>query len=83
MTESEYKKQSERLGKYKNAQDRISVIERKKSIIENGILSINCDYDKNIDFDYLGDGFKQKLVETITSFLESEIEEIKKSMEDI
>lgn len=83
MTESEYKEQSERLRAYENAQDKLSVIEKKKSAIGNGILSMNCAYDRQIDFDYLGDDFKQRLIDVITSFLETEIETIRKSMEDI
>lgn len=83
MTELEYKEQSERTERYKNAQDKISVIEKKKSAIQNGLLSINCAYDKQIDFDYLGDDFKQRMVDCIVSFLDTEIETIRKSMADI
>lgn len=83
MTELEYKEQGERVEKYKNAQDKISVIEKKKSAIENGISSMNCAYDRQIDFDYLGDYFKQRLICAIVSFFDTEIETIRKSMEDI
>lgn len=83
MAESEYKEQNARLEKYNNIRDRISVITRKKSEINNGILSINCAYDKVIDFDYLGDDFKGRLLNNIISFLYSEIEASKKSMENV
>lgn len=83
MTELECREQSERVKKYNSAQDRISVIEKKKSAIRNGLFSMNCAYERNIDFDYFGDEFKQRLIDAITSFLETEIEIIRKSMEDI
>lgn len=83
MTESEYKEQSERLKKFKSAQDEISAIENRKAKIRNGILSINCDYNKEVDFKYFGDDFEERLINNITSFLDSEIETIRKSMEDI
>lgn len=83
MTELEYKKQSERIERYKNVQDKISVIEKKKSAIQNGLLSMNCAYDRQIDFDYLGEDFKQKLSDVIVSFLDTEIETTRKSMEVI
>lgn len=83
MTELEYKEQSERMKRYKNAQDRISVIEKKKSAIQNGLSSMNCAYDKRIEFDYLGEDFKQRLVDFIVSFLDTEVETIRKSMGDI
>lgn len=83
MTELEYKEQSERLEKYKKAEDKISVISRKKSEISNGILSIRCAQNKEVNFNYLGDDFKERLLGNILSFLDSEIESIKKSMEDI
>lgn len=83
MTELESKEQSERLEKYKKAEDGISVLERKKSQINNGILSIECTCDKSVDFDYLGEDFKENLTRNIISFLDSEIQSIRKSMEDI
>lgn len=83
MTDAEYKEQNERIKKYNKCTDRISVIESKKSAIQNGILSIQCVYDKQINFDYLGDDFKEKIVENIISFLDTEIQNIKKSMEGI
>lgn len=83
MTESEYKEQSERIKKYENAQGRICAIEKKKSAIQNGLLSMNCVYDRQVDFDYLGDDFKERLINSIASFLDTEIEAIRKSMGDI
>ena len=88
MTESEYKEQSERLGRYRKAADRLSVITQKKADISNGVISIdcvstNCDYGKQIDFEYLGEDFKKMLTDSVVSFLDSEIETIKKSMDDI
>ncbi len=83
MTDIEYKEQSERVEKYNKCADKVSVIEEKKSAIQNGILSIQCSRDKQIDFDYLGDNFKQRLIENIVSFLDEEIENIKKEMEKI
>lgn len=83
MTESEYKEQSERLEKYKKAADRLSVITRRRAEINNGILSMNCAYDKQVNFDYLGEDFKEKLKNIIVSFFDAEIETIRKSMEDI
>lgn len=83
MTESEYKEQNERIKKYENAQDRICAIEKNKYKIRNGLLSINCAYDRQVDFDYLGDDFKERMINSISSFLDTEIETIRKSMEDI
>lgn len=83
MTELEYKNQSERIEKYKNVQDKISVIEKKKSAIQNGLLSMNCAYGRQIDFDYLGEDFRQRLSDVIVSFLDTEIETMRKSMEVI
>lgn len=83
MTNIEYKDQSERIEKYKKCSGRIFSIEKKKFAIQNGILSIQCSYDKQIDFDYLGEDFKQRLIENIVSFLDGEIENIKKEMEKI
>lgn len=83
MTDVEYKKQNERVEKYNKCSDRISVIESKKSAIQNGILSIQCNYGRRIDFGYLGDDFKEKIVENIILLLDEEIENIKKIMEDI
>lgn len=83
MTDIEYKEQSERVGKYNKCSDKVSVIEKKKSAIQNGILSIQCSGDKQIDFDYLGNDFKKRLIENIVSFLDSEIENVKKEMENI
>ena len=62
MTETEYKEQKERLSRYEKARDRIAVIAKVRALINNGILSINCAYDKHVDFDYLGDEFKKMLV---------------------
>lgn len=83
MTESECKEQSERLEKYRNMQDKISVIVKKKSQISSGIISIKCMGSNVVDFDYLGDDFRERLTENILSLLDSEIETIKKSMETI
>ena len=83
MTELEFEKQENRILKYKNAIDKIAAIENKKAKIKNGILSIKCAYDKDIDFEYLGNEFKERLIQNIVSFFDSEIENIKKSMEEI
>ncbi len=83
MTITEYKEQSEKIEKYDKCTDRISVIVRNRHIIQNGILSIQCAYDKQVDFDYLGDNFKQRLIENIVSFLNREIVNIRKEMEEI
>lgn len=83
MTESEYKKLRGCLQKYEKEADRLSVITRKRAEINNGILSMNCAYDKQVNFDYLGEDFKEKLKNVIVSFLDAEIETIRKSMEDI
>ncbi len=80
MTDTEYKELSDRIEKYKKCADKISVIEKKKLAIRNGILSIQCAYDKQIDFNYLGDNFKQRLTKNVASFLDGEIENIKKEM---
>lgn len=83
MTESEFIKQNTRIEKYKNEYGKIGVIEGKRTAISNGIFSISCKYSRTIDFDFLGDDFKERLQNAIVSFLDSEIEAIKKSMEDI
>ena len=83
MTETEYKEQKERLSRYEKARDRIAVIAKVRALINNGILSINCACDKHVDFDYLGEEFKERLVNHITSFLDNEIENAKQSMEDV
>ena len=83
MTEAEYKEQKERISRYEKARDRIAVITKDRDLINNGILSINCAYDKHVDFDYLGDEFKKMLVNHITSFLNNEIENVKKSMDGV
>ena len=83
MTEKEYKELQARLEKYKCAEDRISVLERKKSSIQNGIMLITCAYQRQVDFDYLGDDFKERLVECICYFLDTEIQHIRESMDEI
>lgn len=82
MTKEEYKEQSERLKQYKSAMDKISVIERKKSQISVGICFIQTPHE-NIDFDYLGDDFGNRLMDHITSFLDTEIQKAQKEMEAI
>lgn len=83
MTESEFTKQNMRVEKYKNEYGKIGVIENKRTAISNGILSIQCEYNRTIDFDFLGDYFKERLQNVIILFLDSEIEAIRKSMEEI
>ena len=83
MTEAEYKEQKERISRYEKARDRIAVIVKDRTLINDGILSINCANDKHVDFDYLGEEFKERLVIHITSFLDNEIENVKKSMDDV
>lgn len=67
MTDIEYKEQNERVEKYNKCADMISVIEKKKSAIQCGISSIQCAY-RNIDFDYLVDNFKKRLIGNIVLF---------------
>lgn len=83
MTASEYKKQGERLEKYKRAENRISDISRIKSAISAGIISIDCACNREILFDNFGEEFKDKLSKTIIELLDLEIENTEKYMEDI
>lgn len=83
MTESEYEEQSERLKKYSGCENAISALSRKKSDVEAGILSIRCTRVGEVDFGYFGKDFGERLQNTIALFLDSEIETIRKSMEEI
>ncbi|MFQ9515311.1 MAG: hypothetical protein ACLRZ9_05735 [Eubacterium sp.] len=82
MTKQEFENQSKRIEKYKDAMDRIAVIENKIIQVQNGILVIECDYTR-FDFEYLGKGFKKRLAENVVQFLNSEIENLKKIIEEI
>lgn len=82
MTEEEYKNQSERTGKYESAKDKISVLERKKLLISAGIYSVKT-LCADIDFEYLGNDFKNRFTEHIIGFFDAEIEKIKREMEII
>lgn len=83
MTESEYKQQIERINQYNAAINKISIISEKKQLIIDDGLAFVCSENRWIYFDYLGEDFKQRLINNITSFFDLEIESIRKSMEDI
>lgn len=83
MTEAEYKEQKERISRYEKARDRIAVITKDRDLINDRISSINCANDKHVDFDYLGEEFKERLIDNITWFLDNKIENVKKSMDDV
>ena len=83
MTETEYKKQSERLEKYKKAENRMSNISEMKSAISKGIISINCAYDREIHVAGFGQEFEERLAKVIMEILDLEIEDTAKYTKNI
>lgn len=83
MTESEYNEQKERLEEYRSAQNKVSSIAAMKLKINVGIREIQCDHGNKINLALYDEDFCNRLKDNIVSFLDKEIECIKKSMEDI
>lgn len=83
MTEQEYKEQSERVKLYESKNNQIEFLEAEKIRISIGIVFLECEYEYKILFKHRSEDFVERLKEHICNFYESEIEDIKKSLEEI
>lgn len=83
MNQSQYEEQLKRVSQYEKLSNSIDRLEEEKNFLENGILSIHCVYCNEIQCDGRHKGFYDNLQRAIMRTYDSEIERLRKLMEEI
>lgn len=83
MTKQEYDKQSNRVEEYAKIESKIEILEKEKAKINNGIVSILCDYDKTVVILHKDNAFREGIVKCVADYYDSEINRLRIEQEKI
>lgn len=83
MTDEQFEKQSRRVRKYSSLKSDKDRLERERSIINLGIVSLENLYGRKIDCCGRYDGFYDGLKDALNIFYNFELNRIQKLMDDI
>lgn len=83
MTAEEKEVMEKRLAEYKKCDSKIFAIRRRMECMKTPVESLRCYTQNAVDFDFLGEDFKNRLAENICEFCENEIKSIEEHMKEI